>query len=343
MFRTFRLAACSALALVCSSISPLTQAQTNCDRSCMADLVNRVTDSMTAHNPDALPLAIVYRATENSHPAALGMMTLWRSITKAHRPEFVAIDTARAQAYFEGQINEGDDLSVLWGRIKVVNRKIAELELFVNRSRGDHGFSFSADKLPENLRPWMNPPLNRNRATRAELEALARIAFANEDKFPYQAAPDCSFIEAGSKVVDPGLDDVPPVAAPTGSSAMDPNAPIGCATPAQRPLDAHSRPLVIDEELGIVVVGAIIPGTVFPYPFCGHMMSAFIPSQMTQPAEMQRQWLARKLAQQKGPLLEPTDATGDTMEIYQIYDSQVHGHQINVHLGPAGFKSPWLK
>lgn len=340
-------AVASAIALISLSKSDRAQAgelavAAKCDRTCMADLVDRVLESMVAHNPDALPLATVYRASENSHPAALGMMTLWASVSKANKPDFLTIDVPAGQAFLATQISEGGDLSVLWGRIKVVDRKIAELELFVNRSRGDHGFSFSADKLPENLRPWMNPPAKRKRAARAELEALAHLAFAKGD-ITYGIGPHCSFIEAGSHVIDPGLDDAPAAPVPPGSPAIDPNAPLGCVMPAERPLDPHARPLVIDEELGVVVVGAIVPGTVFPYPFYGHMMSAFIPSQMAPPTELQQKWFERKVASQKGPLLEPTAATGDTMEVYQVYDGQLQGHQINVHVGPVGMRSAWLK
>jgi hypothetical protein len=55
----------------------------NCSssRQCMTNMVTKILDSMVAHNPDTLPLATIYRATENSHPAALGMMTSWRTIT----------------------------------------------------------------------------------------------------------------------------------------------------------------------------------------------------------------------------------------------------------------------
>ena len=38
----------------------------NCSssRQCMTNMVTKILDSMVAHNPDALPLAKVYRATE---------------------------------------------------------------------------------------------------------------------------------------------------------------------------------------------------------------------------------------------------------------------------------------
>jgi hypothetical protein len=31
------------------------------------------------------------------------------------------------------------------------------------------------------------------------------------------------------------------------------------------------------------------------------------------------------------------------MEVYQVYDGQIQGHQINVLVGPAGMKSAWVK
>lgn len=52
-------------------------------------------DSMVANDPFKLPLAEVYKATENSHPAALNMMTLWRTVIKAGSPSLLAIDTTR--------------------------------------------------------------------------------------------------------------------------------------------------------------------------------------------------------------------------------------------------------
>ena len=73
-----------------------------CDRTCMSGLVDQLLASMTAHNPDTLPLAAVYGATENSHPAALGMMEAWRTITKAGKPSLLAIDTGRGAAYCNG-------------------------------------------------------------------------------------------------------------------------------------------------------------------------------------------------------------------------------------------------
>jgi hypothetical protein len=313
-----------------------------CNRTCMTDMVESLIQSMVKHDPELLPMASVYQATENSHPAALGMMTAWRTITKAGKADFIAIDVPAGQAFFETQVNEGGNMSVLWGRLKVEDRKITEIEFFLNRSRGDHGFSFSAEKLPENLKRWMNPPATRKKATRAELEALSQSVFATDSTYTIDVAEHCPFIEAGSLVVDPGLDDVPPPEAPAGVAPRDPNAPLGCIFPPNHPTDKHAREIVIDEDLGIVVDAAVVPGYVFPYPWYGHMMSAFIPSEMKQPTVAQQEWFERKVAQQKGPLVKPAPAAGDAMHVLQVYDDKLQGLQINVHVGAPGMQSPWL-
>ncbi len=331
----------ASMGLLMTAHTAQAQASADCDRACMTEIVDGLVESMVKHDPDHLPLATVYQATENSHPAALGMMTMWRTITRAGKPDFLAIDVPAGQAYLETQVSEGSDLSVLWGRIKVVDRKITELELFVNRSRGDHGFSFSADKLPENLKSWMNPPASRQKASRAELEALSQAVFATNSTYTIDLGEKCSFIEAGSHVVDPGLDDVPPPTAPAGSPARDSNAPLGCIFPPNHPTDPKAREIVIDEDLGIVVDAAIVPGTVFPYPFYGHMLSAFIPNEMAEPGVAQQAWFERKVAQGKGPLLKPAAATGDAMHVLQVYDGKLQGLQINVHVGGPDMKSGW--
>src|SRR5579863_6949425 len=99
----------ASVAAVCLGLCPVVQAQVTCDRGCLSAVVSQVVRSMVKHDPDVLPLAPVYRATENSHPAALGMMTLWRTVTKAHRPDFLAIDVPAGQVFLATQISEAGD------------------------------------------------------------------------------------------------------------------------------------------------------------------------------------------------------------------------------------------
>lgn len=303
---------------------------TECDRDCMAALVDDILDSMVAHDPYSLPLAQVYKATENAHPAALGMMTLWRTVTKASRPSLLAIDTTNGTAYFALDIEEGASAaatpSVLWARIRVVGREITELELYINRSRGDHGFSFSPEELPENYKRWMAPPAGRLRATRAELQSLSAATFDPNSTFAVAIADDCQFTEEGWTVVDPG---------PDGDGST---APLNCSWPDTRPPDARARQnLVIDEELGIVVTGALIPGVVYPYA----NISAFIPDALAAAQEAQEVWYQEKLAEGGLSLVAPTPATGENLQVLQYYDGALQGQQFMIYLSGPRNESAW--
>lgn len=317
----------------------------DCDRACLRGTVDQLLASMVAHKPEALPLADVYIATENTHPAALGMMTAWTGITQAGKPSLLALDPALGSAYFALVVRESGSPAVLWGRIKVADRKISEVEIFENRSRGDHGFSYSPEQLPTNYRKLMDVPAARKRASHEELVRLARASFDADDPLPVAIANDCQFTELGWKVIDPGLDDVkaaPPPGAKPGE-VHDPNAPLGCVFPPYRPTDKKARIIAIDDELGFVVVAGVVPGHAYPYPHFGHMVSAFIPDQMREPAVAQDAWFARHVAKHAAPVVRPEPATSETMQVLQYYDGKLQASQINVYLTGPGTRPIWLQ
>ncbi|KAF3014478.1 hypothetical protein E8E14_010535 [Neopestalotiopsis sp. 37M] len=303
---------------------------TTSSREGMTSLVNQILESMVAHDPYSLPLAGVYQATENSHPAALGMMTAWRTITKAGEPNLLAIDTTNSTAYFALDVSEGNDevQSILRGRIKVVDDELTELELFINRNRGDHGFSYSATELPANYAVLMSPPDNRTKASRETLWDLSEALFATSSNFTVDVSTDCQFTELGWKVVDTGL---------YGNGSTD---PLGCAWPDEHPTDSSARvALVVDEELGFVVTSGMIPGIVYPY--YGNT-SAFTPNTMTDAQDAQEAWYEESMASGGLPLLAPTGATGETLEVLQYYNGELQAMQINVYLSGPGMTSAWL-
>jgi hypothetical protein len=296
----------------------------------MTAIITDVLNSMVAHDPSSLPLATVYRATENSHPAALSMMTSWRTIVNIAPPSLLAIDTEQGTGYFTLDISEGnnDVPSILRGRIAVVDQRITELELFINRNRGDHGFSYNSTELLPNSVTLMSPPADRKKNSRASLEALSEALFASSSNLSVTVSDTCQFTELGWKVVDTGV---------YGNGTTE---PLGCSWPSDHPTDDSARVnLVIDEELGFVVTSGIIPGKVYPY---NGNVSAFIPNKMTAAQEAQEVWFAEMKAKATLPLLAPTDATGDTLEVLQFYDDKLQAMQINVYLSGPGMSSPWL-
>lgn len=329
----------AALALATTSWASPTQAPTrratnttsDCDRKCMTQMVSLILDSMVAHDTTILPLAQYYKATENSHPAAITMMTSWRTITKTGVPTLLAIDVTNGTAGWVMDISEGNDAlpNVMRGRVKIVNQEITELELFINRFRGDHGFSFNATELPTNYGLLMSPPANRTRATRAELEELSRALFYSPeiDNLTVAIGDDCQFSEIGWRVVDPG---------PWMNGSTD---PLRCSWPSSHPVDNNARVgLVIDEELGLVITSGIIPGLVFGYA----NVSAFIPNTIVAAQTAQYEWLADAAAAGYTGLLTPMAATGETLEVLQYYDGALQAMQINVYLSGPNMTSPWL-
>lgn len=310
----------------------------SCDRACLSGIVDQVLASMPKHDPHSLPLGATYTATENSHPAALGMMTAWRTLSATGKPALLAIDVPRGSAYFALSAAEGGNETALWGRLKVVDRKITELEIYLNRSRGDHGFTFGADEMRTNYAKLMALPLSRKKSTRAELEKLARASFDASDPYTVAIADGCQFTEMGGLVIDPGLDDVPPSA-----GGPDPEAALGCVFPPFRPTDKKARTIVVDEETGLVVTAGVVPGVVYPYPFRGNMISAFIPVAMKEPSVAQEDWIKRKQKAGKTGLLAPTPATAEAMEVWQLLDGKIQSSQINVYLSGPGMQSVWVK
>ncbi|MFT4228916.1 MAG: hypothetical protein QM602_01340 [Microbacterium sp.] len=296
----------------------------------MTQIVDDLFQSMQDKDWESVPTAQLYKATENAHAASLEMMTSFRTFAEVDDAALLAIDTVNGQAYFATSASEGNDdtKAMLWGRIKVVDDEITELELYINRSRGDHGYSFGSTDLASVYYDVMNPPEDRVLATRDELETLAQAAYDTSVDFTPSVSSTCEFTENGTFVVDPGPDG-------TGRTTE-----LNCVgMPSTRPVDLNARDdLVIDEDLGIVVVGAIVAGTVFGY----GTESAFIPDSMTDAQEAEQEWIDNKLATDPdASILAPTPATGENLQVLQYYDSKLQAEQVNVYLTGPNETSAW--
>jgi hypothetical protein len=63
---------------------------------------------------------------------------------------------------------------------------------------------------------------------------------------------------------------------------------------------------------------------------------------MTSAQEAQEVWIEEMDALGIMPLLSPTGATGDTLEVLQYYNGELQAMQINVYLSGPDMTSPWL-
>lgn len=175
-----------------------------------------------------------------------------------------------------------------------------------------------------NYKTLMTLPAARKKTSRDELEKIAIASFDASDPYKLDSAPNCQFTEVGTLVIDP-------------------EAPLGCMFPPFRPTDKKARVIAVDDETGFVVTAAVIRGTVYPYPWRGHLMSAFIPDDMKEPQKIQDDWIARKKKASKTGLLAPAAATAEVMQVIQVYDGKMHASQINVYLGGPVGHSDWVR
>ncbi|KAL3258850.1 hypothetical protein ABHI18_005718 [Aspergillus niger] len=317
------------LTLALPVVAASNESNTSSSREHLSSVMNQVLESIRLQDPNILPLATIYKATENSHPSSPAMMTAWRTITKVEAPAMLAIDTVQNSVYFISAISEGNrSRSILRGRIQVVDWLVAELELFINRSRGDDGFAFSVEELDANYKTLMSPPAGRKQASRATLEALGKALWNPSANFTATVSNNCQFTEVGWKVVDTGT---------YGNGSTD---PLGCSWDSTRPYDPDARAnLVVDEELGFVVSSGMVQGKVYPY--YGNI-STFIPDSMHTQQNAQEVWIDTVKGHGNVSLLSPAEATGENMEVVQYYNDELQALQLNVFLAGPNMTSAWL-
>jgi len=115
-----------------------------CDRACLLGILSDTLDTLPKHDPSHLPVAANIRVTENGQELKLGD-GIWKTVQSfSYRQSFV--DPSTGQAGFMGVIEEDATGKATFAlRLKVVNRKIAEVETLVARKGAHPMFA------PENL------------------------------------------------------------------------------------------------------------------------------------------------------------------------------------------------
>lgn len=313
-----------------------------CDRACLKGLADKVLDSMTAHDPSTLPLAREYAATENSVPAALNMMVAWQT-AGAVTDRFYVIDPVSHQLFLVATLAEGPYATLVYGRIKAQGNRIAEVELYENRARGQGGFQYSGKGLANMPREWTAQVGRERLPTRAALLKEGRAVFDSRLK-GVPSAPACVLMENGKVVAEHAE-----VAQAVGGGApgegpaanADGSVPIPCGTPPARPTDPKARVEIVDELQGIVVSQAVVHGITEPYLATTPTESAFVPSQIHAPY---RKMLdeQKRAGKNTAPALKAMEATGAAVEIRRVYDGKLQGQHLLVNLGAPGSRSPWV-
>jgi hypothetical protein len=313
-----------------------------CDRACLKGLADKLLDSMVAHDPSALPLAREYAATENSVPSALNMMAAWQTAT-AVTDRFYVIDPVSHQLFMVATMAEGPYATLLYGRIKAQGNRIAEVELYENRARGQGGFQYAGKALANMPGAWTAQVARDRLPTRAALLTQGRAVFDRRLK-GVPAASACVLMENGKVVAEhaevaQAVGGGAPGAGPAANA--DGSVPIPCGTPPVRPTDPKARVEIVDEVQGIVVAQAVVHGVAQPYLATTPTESAFVPDQILAPyAKMLEE--QKRAAKNTAPAVKAMAATGAAVEIRRIYDGKLQGQHLLVNLGAPGSRSPWV-
>jgi hypothetical protein len=214
-----------------------------CDRECLRGFITQYLNAMLAHNPRMLPTAPAVRFTEDTVTMPLGE-GLWKNASKlrTYRQDFLDVRDGMAAAHVI--VEEGGTPVMLALRLKIVDRKITEVETMVTRSK-EEGAIFNIEAL-QTPRPEMNVvPNTSQRLSRAEAIRIAEFYPAGLkvggtfDAVNAPFAPDAYRLENGVVTAGPG--------ARAGSENIRTQKIM--AHP-----DVSYRVAAVDEELGIVLL-----------------------------------------------------------------------------------------
>jgi len=298
------------IATVFCSLS-LAASDTECDRQCLSGFADQVVRSMLDHNPESLPLAVPYRATENSRAYKLEGLSLWRTVTGIEGQRYDIIDTDAGQVFFIVVINEATGKGILKTRMKVEQDKISELEMYVARDPVDTGEHFNPGGIAEIEDMWWQTVDPKQRAGRELLARVGQASFSTSEQISFQ--PGCYHYEEGDKV-----------------------GQMQCKAPPNRPVDANARVAVIDVELGIVVSIADIHGEILS-------RGVFVPTTML--AEI-RAVMSGEIDRDLPPrpeTFQPTQETLNVIQLTKVADGKIQGTQAYMNAQGPGARSPWVE
>src|SRR6185437_4358182 len=104
----------------------------DCDRACLNGFVDQYMKAVAAHDPSKLPTTANVRYTENNVEMKLGE-GLWQTSDGWGSYKVYVDDPQTGQVGFLGVANEDTHLSCFGARLKVVNKKVSEIEVIVAR------------------------------------------------------------------------------------------------------------------------------------------------------------------------------------------------------------------
>lgn len=225
--------------------APLVAQSAACDRTCLADVMSRYLESLVAHDPKAAPLAANVRFTEDAKELPVGQ-GLWATASKLmpFRTDF--LDVREGIAAVHAVVEENGTPILLAARLKVVDRRITEIETIAVRSRQE-GALFEPAALAEPSPAMVTPPPRAELMPRAQMIEMALrypegLSVGSFEKSDVPFAANAYRLENGVRMAGPGCSFRPPSCENMRSQQL----------PTLAQIVAHV--VAVDEENGTVLL-----------------------------------------------------------------------------------------
>ena len=214
MSTTKKLSVAHVVILAALTIVPAARAQgAKCDRACLTGIMTRYLDAMVAHDPSAIPVAPAVKFTEDSKVIKLGE-GIWKTVGSLRPYRLDFIDVPQGVAAVHTVLEENGMPILFTARLKVVDRRITEIESIVVKTR-EEGALFAPESLKEPTATMRYMPTAAERMPRAQMVEIAGrypggLKIGSFEKSDVPFAPNAYRFENGVRMAGPGCTFQPP-------------------------------------------------------------------------------------------------------------------------------------
>jgi hypothetical protein len=240
-----RIAAAVATATVITLVPSATSAQgAKCDRACLTDMMTRYLNAMVAHDPAPLPVAPNVKFTEDGKALKLGE-GVWKTVARLRPYRLDFIDVPQGVAAVHAVLEENGMPILFTARLKVVDRRITEIESIVVKNR-EEGALFTPENLKEPTATMRYVPTAAERMPRAQMVDIAGrypagLKIGSFEKSDVPFAPNAYRFENGVRMAGPGCTFQPPSCENMRTQRIPTLAGL------------TQRLIAVDEEMGVVL------------------------------------------------------------------------------------------
>lgn len=215
-----------------------------CDRACLTNTMTRYLNAMVAHDPSPLAVAPNVKFTEDTVQMKLGEGA-WKTVTKLRPYRVDFIDVQQGVAAVHTVVEENGAPVLFAARLKVVDRRLTEIETMVVRNR-EEGALWAPDNLKEPTAMMLYRPQPSERMPRDQMVAIAtrypeglRMGSFEKSNVPF--APNAYRFENGMRMAGPGCTFQPPSCENMRTQRIPTLAGM------------KRRLVAVDEEMGVVL------------------------------------------------------------------------------------------